>query len=146
MIVYRLTLPAYRALDGEGARLYGGRWNSPGRAMVYTSASPSLPVLEVMVHLDVEPEYLPDDYRLLAIEVPEDAPAERVAAAPHDPAACGALGDGFLDRGEALTLSVPSVVVPQDRNILINPAHADARRLRIVGDDPFHFDPRLFGG
>lgn len=144
MIVHRLTLPAHRALDGEGARLYGGRWNSPGRAMVYTSASPSLPVLEVMVHLDLDPAYLPDDYHLLSIEVPDDASMERLDEAIVDPEVCAVVGDDFLRRGAALSLSVPSVVVPQDRNLLINPRHPDTARLSIVADAPFRFDPRLF--
>jgi RES domain-containing protein len=144
VIAYRLALPAFRKLDGEGARLYGGRWNTEGRPMIYASASPSLPVLEVMVHLDVEPDFIPDDYRLLAVEVPDDALLERLDATPMDPAECAALGDAFLDRGAALGLSVPSVVVPQDRNLLINPRHPDAGRLRIVADEPFRFDRRLF--
>jgi RES domain-containing protein len=146
VIAYRLALPAHRALDGEGARLYGGRWNSPGRPMVYASQSPSLPVLEVMVHLDLDPAYLPDDYRLLALEIPDDALSERLEQAPEQAAACAAMGDDFLLRGEAFWLSVPSVVVPQDRNILINPLHPQASRLRIVDDEPFRFDARLFRG
>jgi RES domain-containing protein len=144
VIVYRLALPAFRKLDGEGARLYGGRWNTVGRPMVYASASPSLPVLEVMVHLDVEPDFIPDDYRLLAVEVPDDAPFDRLEATPIDATECAALGDAFLDRGAALGLSVPSIVVPQDRNLLINPRHPDAGGLRIVADEPFRFDRRLF--
>ena len=144
MIVYRLTLPAYRALDGEGARLYGGRWNSAGRPMIYASASPSLPVLEVMVRLDLDPAYLPDDYRLLSIEVPDDAPVERLDDLPSDSARCAAVGDDFLERAASLGLSVPSAVVPQDRNLLINPRHPDAARVRIVDDAAFRFDPRLF--
>ena len=64
MIVYRLCKAVYSALDGEGARLWGGRWNSAGRPMVYAAASPSLAVLEVLVHLDLPAELLPDDLRL----------------------------------------------------------------------------------
>lgn len=112
--------------------------------MIYASASPSLPVLEVMVHLDLDPAYLPDDYHLLGIEVPDDAPMERLDEAPGDTDACAMLGDDFLRRGAALSLSVPSVVVPQDRNLLINPRHPAAAGLRIVTDAPFRFDPRLF--
>lgn len=144
MIAYRLTLPAFRALDGEGARTFGGRWNSPGRPMVYASAGPSLPVLEVMVHLDLEPDLLPDDYRLLTIEVPDDAPGERIEEAPTEAAACAVLGDDFLKRASALTLIVPSVVVPQDHNVLLNPRHPAMADVRIVGDVGFAFDPRLF--
>ena len=88
MIVYRLAKAAFTALDGEGARLFGGRWNSPGRPMIYTAASPSLAVLEVLVHLDLPIDLMPDDYRLLAIEIPDDAPIERLDQAPADAQTC----------------------------------------------------------
>ncbi|HEY2709537.1 MAG TPA: RES family NAD+ phosphorylase [Caulobacteraceae bacterium] len=145
MIVFRLAKAAFTALDGEGARLYGGRWNSVGRPMIYSSAGPSLAVLEIIVHLDLPLELIPDDYRLLTIAIPDDAPVERLEILPTDPTPCAALGDGFLDRNQALTLSVPSVVVPQDRNVLINVRHPAMAAVQIVGDEPFGFDPRLFG-
>jgi len=143
VIVHRLAKAAFAALDGEGARLYGGRWNAPGRPMIYAAASPSLAVLEVLVHLDLPPELLPDDYRLLAIDIPDDAPAERLDQTPDDAADCLALGEAFLDRGAALVLLAPSVVVPQERNALINVAHPDMARVRAVGNQPFRLDPRL---
>ncbi len=143
MIVHRLCKAAFVALDGEGARLYGGRWNSPGRPMIYAAGSPSLAVLEVLVHLDLPPELMPDDYRLLAIEVPDDAQIERLNDAPADAAACVAAGDDFLARGAALAMLVPSAVVPQERNALINVGHGDMRRVRLIGNEPFRFDPRL---
>src|SRR5882724_11221307 len=59
---YRLTRRRYEVLDGEGARRVGGRWNSPGRAAIYAAEEPSLTVLETLVHLDLTPELLPDDY------------------------------------------------------------------------------------
>lgn len=71
-----LAKQAFVGLDGEGARLYGGRWNSPGRPMVYTAANPSLVALEMLVHLDLPPELAPSDYRLLSIRVPDDAPSQ----------------------------------------------------------------------
>ena len=120
MIVYRLCKAAHVALDGEGARLWGGRWNSAGRPMVYTAASPSLAVLEVLVHLDLPSELLPDDYQLLTISVPDDAPVSRVDAPISEDDLCRQTGDAFLADGAALTLSVPSVVVPQERNVLLN--------------------------
>ncbi len=112
--------------------------------MVYTSASPSLPVLEVMVHLDVDPADLPDDYRLLSIAIPDDAPIERLDDLSPDAPRCAELGDDFLGRAQSLGLSVASAIVPLDRNLLINPRHPDASRVRIVADAPFRFDPRLF--
>jgi RES domain-containing protein len=132
-------------LDGEGARLYGGRWNSPGRPMIYASASPSLAVLEVLVHLDLPIELMPDDYRLLAIEIADDAQVERLAGAPDGFDACRNLGDAFLGAGAALALLVPSIIVPQETNALINVAHPDMTRVRLIGNEPFRIDPRLIG-
>ena len=145
MIVYRLCKAAHVALDGEGARLWGGRWNSAGRPMVYAAATPSLAVLEVLVHLDLPAELLPDDLRLLTIELPDDAPVSQLDADPADDAACIAAGDAFLDAGDALGLRVRSVVVPQEWNMLINVRHADMRRVRTIADEPFRLDPRLVG-
>ena len=143
MIVHRLAKAAHIALDGEGARLYGGRWNTPGRPMVYTAASPSLAVLEILVHLDLPPELLPTDYRLLTIEVSDDIRLERLEVTPPETEACVRIGDDFLQRTEGLGLSVPSVVVPQERNLLINPSHPAAPQIRVLRAEPFAFDPRL---
>ncbi len=143
MIVYRLCKAAHIALDGEGARLWGGRWNSAGSPMVYTAATPSLAVLEILVHLDLPAELLPDDLRLLSIEVPDDAPSYQLDADPNDDAACLAQGDAFLVAGEALSLRVRSVVVPQEWNILLNVRHAEMSRVTIIANEPFQLDPRL---
>ena len=144
MRVYRLARAPFAALDGEGARLYGGRWNSSGRPLVYTAASPSLAVLEILVHLDLPPELVPSDYRLLTIEVPDELPLARLEAVPAEPAACRAAGDAFLQDGQFAALSVPSVVVPQERNLLLNPAHPLAAGVRTIRNDPFAIDARLF--
>lgn len=146
MIVYRIARQPYTALDGEGARLYGGRWNSPGRPMLYTAASPSLAVLEVMVHLDLPAELLPTDYRLLTIEIPDEAPVLALPVTPDDPGECVRAGDAFLAAEEALVMTVPSVIVGKERNALINPSHPAAAQVRLAADDPFTFDPRLLGG
>jgi len=143
VIVYRLCNAAFTALDGEGARLYGGRWNSAGRPMVYTAASPSLALLEVLVHLDLPPELIPDTYRLLTIEVPDDSPTVSLKASPATPADCLSAGDAFLKEAAALALLVPSVIVPQERNALLNPRHDAMGRVRLIADTPFQLDPRL---
>jgi RES domain-containing protein len=143
VIFHRLAKAAFTPLDGEGARLFGGRWNSAGRPAIYTAASPSLAVLEVLVHLDLPPELMPDDYRLLGIELPDDAPVERLDDAPVDADACLAAGDGFLIRGAALILLVPSVVVPQEHNAIVNVRHPAMDRVAVITDEPFRFDPRL---
>ena len=143
MIFYRLAKRPFRALDGEGARLYGGRWNSAGRPMIYCAASPSLAVLEVLVHLDLSPDLMPLDYHLLSIEIPDDAPLMRLATRPEAAAECLAVGDEFLRRGEELALLVPSAIVPQEINALVNPRHPAAARVATVWDETFRFDPRL---
>lgn len=143
MIVHRLTKAAFVALDGEGARRFGGRWNSAGRPAIYAAATPSLAVLEVLVHLDLPGELMPDDYRLLGIEVPDDAPVERLDQTPGETDACQAVGDSFLARAAALVLLVPSIVVPQERNAIINVHHPAMDGVVVVANEPFRFDPRL---
>lgn len=143
MILCRLCKAAHVALDGEGERSWGGRWNSAGRSMVYAAASPSLAVLEVLVHLDLPAELLPDDLRLLTIEVPDDAAVARLDSVPPDDAGCVDAGDAFLKAGDTLVMLVRSVVVPQEWNALINVRHADIARVIFRKDEPFRLDPRL---
>lgn len=111
--------------------------------MVYAAASPSLAVLEVLVHLDLPVELMPDDYQLLGIEVPDEASVEILDSTPTDAAACAAAGDDFLIRAAALMLRAPSVVVPQERNVLINVRHPEMASVRVISQDQFRFDPRL---
>lgn len=92
MRVWRVSRAAFADLSGEGARLYGGRWNSPGRPMVYTAENPALAILEVRVHLDLDPDLIPDDYVLMEIDVPE-MEGEELAIPPDDP---GTAGDDWL--------------------------------------------------
>lgn len=111
--------------------------------MVYTAATPSLAVLEVLVHLDLPPELIPDDMVLLTIDIPDDAPLRDFDDTPAEDDACRQAGDAFLDAGDTLGLRVRSVVVPQEVNLLLNVRHADMARVRVIGTEPFRFDPRL---
>ncbi|HST61525.1 MAG TPA: RES family NAD+ phosphorylase [Longimicrobium sp.] len=148
MRVWRIARGCYAPLDGEGARLNGGRWNSAGRPVVYTAQTAALAVLEVLVWTD--PEDVPDDLRLFEIELPDGAAAEQVSAAglprswmePGSPE-CAAAGDRWLAAAESLALAVPSAVLPEERNLLINPRHPDAARVRVAESRPFAFDLRL---
>ena len=149
MLVYRICRRPFRALDGEGARLWGGRWNAPGTPIVYAAASLSLAAVEYLVHLDTD--VAPADLVAMAIEVPDDAERLRVSAdslpadwarVPEHPG-CQAVGDAWLREGVSLTLRVPSAVIPEEENVLINPAHRDAARLRVRSERPFVLDPRL---
>jgi RES domain-containing protein len=140
MRVWRVCRRPFADLSGEGARLYGGRWNSPGRSMVYAAESAALAVLEVRVHLDLDWRVLPDDYVLMAIET-DDLVAETLAEAPADPRAAG---DEWLASGRSALLRAPSFIVPESANVLVNPTHRDAARLAVASIRPFAFDARLW--
>lgn len=144
MRVWRLTRRPFADLSGDGARRYGGRWTSPGRPVVYTAGAPATALLEVLVHLDVTPELMPADYVLMEIELPADISMRTAPATlPTTAAAFRAAGDSWLAAGLEAVLAVPSVIVPRERNYLINPLHPDASRLRILGIEDFVVDPRL---
>src|SRR5277367_1816939 len=102
MIAWRLCRRPFAVLDGEGARRFGGRWNSPGRPVVYLADHPALAVLEVLVHLDLPPDDLPDDYVLLRAILPE--PLGRASAEPG--ANERTAGDAWLQAGRSTTLRV----------------------------------------
>jgi RES domain-containing protein len=142
MQLWRLARAPFAALDGEGARRFGGRWNSPGKAAVYLADHPALAVLEVLVHLDLPGELLPDDYTLLTIET---AGASITAQDQHfrSAARTRAAGDRFIETAAACLLSVPSVILPEARNLVLNPSHPQAAQLTIASRRPFKFDPRL---
>ena len=149
MLAFRLCRAPFAALDGEGARLYGGRWNPVGRAVVYASASRALAALEYLVHVDVAD--VPDDLVLLTLDVPDDAELARVdpaslpadwATAPES-AACRALGDRWARDARALALRVPSAPVPEEENVLLNPSAPRFAEVRVVDRRPFSYDPRL---
>ena len=152
MIVWRL-LPekfAHAPLDGEGARLYGGRWNPPGVAVVYASASLSLATLELLVHVGA-PDLLPDDLVAVEMEVPDSLPVETLSAAdlPRGwaaypaPRALAALGKAWVAAGKTAILRVPSAVIPAEGNVLVSPSHADAKRVTVESRKPFRWDARL---
>jgi RES domain-containing protein len=150
--VGRLALGRYHVMDGEGARVFGGRWNSPGIPMVYAATQISLALVEQLVH--VKPERMPDAFRALAIEVPNDAAVETAKAEvnPADRVACRQYGDDWAISLRTAILVVPSIVVAarlrrgeietEERNILLNPRHASSIAWRIV-ETSFRVDPRL---
>jgi RES domain-containing protein len=140
MLAWRLCREPFADLTGEGARLYGGRWNTAGRPLVYAASAAALAVLEVRVHLDLPPELLPDDYVLLAIDL-QELPVEEVTTLPADPAA---FGDEWLRQQRSPVLQVPSAIVAESPNLLLNPAHPTAAQARIVSRRRFAFDHRLW--
>jgi RES domain-containing protein len=150
VLTWRITRSLHTALDGEGARRFGGRWNSPGVAVVFTSTHLSLAALEYLVHIDIDE--VPDDLVALGVEIPDDAGEHRLT--PSDlpatwqdmlySAECRAIGDPWAQDRQSLLLRVPSVIIPEEDNLLINPAHPDAEAVRVVSERSFSYDPRLF--
>lgn len=149
MIVYRLTTAAYKNdLSGIGAKLYGGRWNSPGLPVIYTAENISLAVLEILVRTD---KYsIPITYNLVKISFPDTATVIEIQEKKlkrnweFDPGYTQWMGDEFLKANEALIMKVPSAVVPEESNYLLNPGHPDFKKIKIAETDAFNFDKRLF--
>jgi RES domain-containing protein len=139
MEAWRICRRRYADLSGEGARLAGGRWNRRGTPVVYLAEHPALAVLEVLVHLDLPPELLPDDYVLLRAELPFRA-AEFEPTEAYNPET---VGNAWLRAGETPLLRVSSVLVAHAKNFLLNPAHRTAARAKIVSVEKFVFDPRF---
>ena len=120
--VWRICRRPFADLSGDGARLYGGRWNTPGRPLIYAAETAALAVLEVRVHLDLDWDMLPDDYVLVAIDTAAIV-AETIHEPPDDPQT---IGDAWIEFRRSALLRVPSWIVPKSYNVLINPAHPDA--------------------
>jgi len=151
MNVFRLSKSRFADdLSGKGAEKSGGRWNSKGTALVYTSASRALCTTEIAVHTPLG--NLPLDYKIITIGIPDDIPIQEILkeelpsdwkSIPHAHST-QVIGDRFVSEGIFPVLKVPSVVVQDEFNYLINPAHADSRMIRIIAIEPFNFDERLF--
>jgi len=151
MKVYRLCREKFENdLSGRGAKIAGGRWNSKGTAILYTSESRALCTVESAVHIPLG--ILPLDYKILTIEIPDSIKIETLAEKdlPIDwkdkpPSnSTQKIGDKFIKNNSHLVLKVPSVVVQGDFNYLINPSHSDFDKVRILNSEPFFFDERLF--
>jgi RES domain-containing protein len=138
--VWRICRRPFADLSGDGARLYGGRWNTPGRPLIYAAETAALAVLEVRVHLDLDWDMLPDDYVLVAIDTAAIV-AETIQEPPGDPRA---IGDAWIESGRSALLRVPSWIVPESYNVLINLAHPDAPSIQLGSVRPFQFDQRLW--
>ncbi|POA16914.1 RES domain-containing protein [Pseudomonas sp. FW300-N1A1] len=144
MIFWRIS--AFADLTGRGGILAGGRWHTAGRPVVYLAGTPAGALLEILVHLEVDQEDLPDTLQLLKVELPD---AVSVAPAPaltpgweSDLRHTKGLGDTFLKGCPALLLPVPSAIMPHAVNYLFNPMHLDSVEAVITGES-FNLDSRL---
>ena len=150
MVVYRIVKSGHaRDLSGIGPRLYGGRWNPKGVSVIYTSESRALAALEFYVHLSravilpglsVVSIEIPDSVfrkEINAIDLPKDW---RIYPAPPELAVVGAK---WVRLRESLLLHVPSVIMPPERNVLINPVHPEMKKVQIIEIEEYVLDQRL---
>ena len=135
------------AFDGEGARLFGGRWNSRGTRLVYASATLALAALENLVHLNPPVAFkyvaIPIDFdeELVETVAASDLPADWTEEPP--PPSTAEIGDLWVKDSRSAVLEIPSVIIHAEPNYLFNPAHPDFKKIIIGKPQPFSFDPRL---
>ncbi len=151
MEVFRLSREKYAAtISGKGAAIKGARWNSIGVEMIYTAANRSLAMAEVAVHLTLGT--LGDDYLMLSIYIPDDISMQKLIVAdlpinwsdfPH-PISTQKIGDQFIAENKCCVLQIPSVVTKGDFNFLINPYHSEFANIKIIDQEKFPFDNRIF--
>jgi RES domain-containing protein len=140
---------AAEAFSGEGSAAWGGRWNSPGSRVVYVSRNLSMAVLEKLVHLE-DPRLAIGGFVKFSIRfgeipiaripldsLPQDWPSRIEGRATQE------VGDRWLAENKTAILALPSVILPEEENYLLNPAHSDFKRIVISRPAPFRFDPRL---
>jgi RES domain-containing protein len=140
----------YASLGGVGGLYAAGRWHSKGHPIIYCSEDPSTALLETLVHLEIDAEDRPETFQILKIQSKQPVSLDHV-----DPKVLGRdwaqdfrrtreLGDAWRNEKRTLLLQVPSVLVPERRNFLVNPAHPEMKRLRIVARYSHPFDARFF--
>lgn len=150
LTVWRLTTArrARSAFSGDGARLYGGRWNLKGVPVIYTAQSQALAVLEMMV----QDEALAARYVMIQAQVPVGVAIDRIDARSlpagwrslRHLATLREIGAEWARSRRSAVLAVPSAVIPAEINFLLNPLHPEFRRFRIGKPATFRLDSRLF--
>ncbi len=151
MEVYRLARERFAGtLSGKGAAIKGARWNSVGVEIIYTASNRSLAMAEVAVHFTLAT--LPSDYVMSTIFIPDDVSLQKINAAelPADwnifppPSSTQRIGDEFIVDNDHCVLQIPSSVTQGDYNMLINPNHAEFKKIQIISTEKFPFDKRIF--
>ncbi|MDY0331653.1 MAG: RES domain-containing protein [Thiomonas sp.] len=149
MRIFRIADARFPIWDATGASLFGGRWNSPGGAVIYGSLSESCAILERLVHVGGV-GHLPGSQRLVIATVPQSVTVEQCDAATlpsgwdnDESPSARAFGDRWLAERRSAVLIVPSVIATSDFNALVNPNHPDARFIEVADPTEFKFDPRL---
>ncbi|HTD41452.1 MAG TPA: RES family NAD+ phosphorylase [Mucilaginibacter sp.] len=151
MIVYRLCRKTYaNDLSGRGAEISGGRWNSKGIAALYTSSSRALCAIEIIVH--VPAGIIPKDYHMVTIDIPDNISIKTMEAKDlpakwnSNPISLSTqrIGNIFFSEQKEMVLKVPSSIIKEEWNYILNPLHKDFKKIKIINAEPFTFDKRLF--
>jgi RES domain-containing protein len=145
MIVYRCSMAKWaKDLSGQGAFMFGGRWNSPGTYLIYAAENNVLAALEIALRIPLED--ISKDYVMTPIEIPDDA----TVAVPTVPKnwymnqeSTKALGDDFVAKGKHLLMKVPSALISDSYNYLINPKHEAMKKVKALEPKSILFDKRL---
>lgn len=150
MQIFRIADQRHEVWNGTGAMLVGGRFNSPGRPVIYGALTFAGAMLEVLVHARIG--RVPRHHVLVIGSAPEAMSVERVEASElptgwdtlEDARAARSYGDRWLAECRSAILLVPSVVARREWNALVNPAHPDALRIQVSAPEPVQWDDRLF--
>lgn len=139
----------YASLEGIGGLYVSGRWHTKGHPVVYCSEDPSTAFLEMLVHIEIDGEDRPETFQVLKIEAKEEVSLEEVNLEMlafdwrADLAKTRRVGDEWLQSARTLLLQVPSVLIPERRNYLINPVHPEVGKLQISARYAHPFDKRF---
>ena len=148
MILWRIS--NYQSLDGVGGLYVAGRWHTKGRPIVYCAMNPATTLLETLVHIEIDSEDQPAHFQVLRIEGPDSLSIETIGADSllqnwvEDLTVTQTIGDRWLTAKRSLLLQVPSVLVPETWNVLVNPLHSESDRLKITAVYKHPYDARLF--
>ena len=126
--------------------MFGGRWNPPGVAVLYTAQYISLSILEILVRANKKTS--PDSYTLISLEIPDNGihqvQVKKLKSGwQHDLKYTQEIGEDFLNENQSFCIKVPSAIVPQENNLLLNPVHADFKRVKIISTELLQLDKRL---
>ncbi len=148
MQVYRIGVSKFiKDLTGTGARLFGGRWNRKGLSVLYTVEHRSLAALEILVHMNKHE--LPDDLKIITLNIPENS-IKQISLKEFNKFnkiqnrnKLRSIGSDWITKNKTLCLKVPSIIIKEEFNILLNPNHQWFQQVKINKVDDFMFDKRL---
>ena len=148
MFLWRIS--NHRTLEGRGGLVASARWHTEGRAIVYLAESPAGALIEALVHLELNPTSLPKFYRLLKAQAPDGLPVHTITSSElqegnwiRDQITTRTIGDEWLASKSSALLRVPSAIVPETFNLLLNPEHVDAAQVHVLWHSEYPWDERL---